>query len=360
MDTQEILTSLAEIKENLSAIDSARKQVQNNVAAYDKVQKQLSATSANITKILSDFTSISKMVKDHEKAMESNIEYSKQEIFKILEQKALAISDESASMLDSLKNELDSLKAEVADASHIAIQRINDNVTEANSELNKSLKQIQKNFAGTINSSITAFQEELNQYNTNISRVNDSFETSVTAHLNQLSDSVNRHIEKYNNLIQSLASQIEILKTCNENLGSSISSMESTLTNKLDEFIPEISKITDQIKDLTSDIRADIRTRSSELTMEVIRTGTMLKSEIQDSVSKTKSDLIDYNEANKKRIEKLESQISSEMGLLRSSLEQKINDAKKQSKASLTTTIICFLVLIMPIALILLRVFRKV
>ena len=95
MDTQQILTSLASLRDNLSAIETARQQVQNNVAAYDKIRQQLADTSTDVAKILEDFSSLMREIEGYQASISTNIEEATSDILTALKKKADVISSES-------------------------------------------------------------------------------------------------------------------------------------------------------------------------------------------------------------------------------------------------------------------------
>ena len=74
MDSQHILEQLASLRENLTAIESARQQVQNNVAEYEKVRLQLSDTANSIKNILDSFGAIVERIEDHQFSIVDDVE----------------------------------------------------------------------------------------------------------------------------------------------------------------------------------------------------------------------------------------------------------------------------------------------
>lgn len=352
MDTQEILTSLTALRDNLSAIESARQQVERNVAAYDRVKQQLAETAVNINKILTDFTSISEAVKTHEKSVEKSIDASKKEILKGLKDKATSISKESSLLIDGLKTTLESLKFEMDNATNEAIQRIHETAGLAKNDVTGELQGIIESFSTSVNSTITNLKKEITRFNNEISKVSEKFDTSLTSQLSRLSTSVSQHISKYESLEQSLSAEIQKLNSENETLSKIIANLETRLGQKVDELLPKISCLFDEIKNLTSDIRGDIRTQTSDVVLEVQKVAPAVNSDIKKSVSEIKSDIKTTQDSNKKRIDKLESKLASEISSLNTALQKQINESKSKS---IRTTIVCFILLAIPILLILFK-----
>ena len=347
MDTQQILTSLANLRENLSAIESARQQVLSNVAAYDRVQQQLADTSTNISKILKDFTAISKAVETHEKSVESYLDAKQKEIFKGLKDKANAIAKESSLMVESLRTTLASLKSELSNATEEAIKQINDNSTLSNNDLSVRLKKIHDRFSKTLESTIDSFQKETGKYCSELSKISDKFDAVLSSQLSRLATAINNHISKYESMEHELSSEIDNLKSQNAILGRNVSTIEKIIERKLDELLPQISYLFDEIKGLTSDIRGDIRTRSADLTTSVKGVETSL---LQDAKKN--------QESIRKQIEKHDEKSTNEIEALRNIFQGQIVELEARTKRNLTVTVVCFILLALPLGLIFFKVFR--
>lgn len=161
MDTQQILSSLASLRDNLSAIETARQQVQNNVAAYDKVRQQLADTSIHVSKILEDFSSLAKEIDSYQASISTDFKTASKEILNVLKGKAESISKESTQVVDTLKATLESARNELQAATNDAIKRIDDNTFKRDQNLETLFEQTNSQFQISTEATIKSFAKEI-------------------------------------------------------------------------------------------------------------------------------------------------------------------------------------------------------
>lgn len=347
MDTQQILSTLASLRDNLSAIETARQQVQNNVAAYDKVRQQLADTSTNITKILEDFTSLIKEIDAYQASISSDVETATKGILKQLKSKADSISAESTNVVDALKVTLASVQSELRVATDNAIQRIDENTIKTDENLEALFQQTNMRFVTSTEAVIKSFTQEIEAFKKHVSSLSESFDKSLSAQLGRLSTSVNDHIGKYETLNQNLKNQIDHLKNQNELFKGTVVSLEDSISKKIVELLPALKPLIDG------------------LATEVVNAKGEIKSDIDSAYQKVKADLKGSHDATKKRIEKLEDKVVSNQTKITSSLESmsnalqgQIDYVKSQNSSIRTLTIVGFVILALPILLIFARIFK--
>lgn len=347
MDTQQILSSLASLRDNLSAIETARQQVQNNVAAYDKVRQQLADTSTNITQILEDFASLVKEIDRYQASISTDMETATKDILKKLRAKADSISTESSNVVDSLKAAIASVQNELQVATDNAIQRIYESTIKTDENLDALLQQTNSQFVASTDATIKSFNHEVEGFKKEVSGISVSFDKSLSAQLSRLSTSVNDHIGKYEALNQKLKAQIDNLEKQNEVFKGSVAGLEDSISKKMDELHPTIKSLIDGLSSEVGSVKTEI------------------KSDIDCAYQKAKIDLKGSHDAIKKRIEKLEDNIAanhaktiSNIESIGSALQGQIDEVKLQNSSIRTLTIIGFIILALPILLIFARVFK--
>lgn len=347
MDTQQILTSLASLRDNLSAIESARQQVQNNVAAYDKVRQQLADTSTDVAKILEDFTALVREIEGYQASISTNVEDATSDILKALKKKADDISGESTHVVESLKVSLASVQTKLKSATDEAIQRIEANTVETDKNLESLLQQTNSQFIASTESTIKSFSKEIETFKKQINDVSEKFDNGLSAQLGRLATSVHDHIGKYDSFNQGLKDRIDELSNHNETLKSILSTLESSIGKKIEDLLPRISSLIDGISSEISGARDEI------------------KSDLDANYQKVKTDLKGSHDATKKRIEKLEEKIASNQaktlsGIEESSkiLQERIEEIKSQNRNLRVLTIAGFVILALPILLMFARMFK--
>lgn len=347
MDTQQVLASLASLRDNLSAIETARQQVQNNVAAYDKVRQQLADTSTNISKILEDFTSLVQEIEGYQASIFTDVKNATDDILRALKKKADAISIESASVVDSLRYALTSVQVELKTATDEAIKRIDENSIKTNQDIDSLLNQTNAYFVASTERIIKSFAKEIENFHKEMSEISDKFDKGISEQLGRLASIVNNHIGKYESLNDELRAQVEKFSGQNELFKASIASIETSINEKLGEILPKITASIDVVSTTISSAKTE------------------LKSDLDAAYLKAKNDLKGSHDATKKRIEKLEekmdsnqSKTSAGIDLIIKSVQEQIDEIKSQNQRIRTLTIAGFVILALPILMILAKLFK--
>lgn len=296
MDTQQILTSLAALKDNLSAIESARSQVQANVSAYDKVQKQLADTSINISNILSGFTALTDEIKAHQQVVNDDMDNAKNDVISIFQQKALAISTESDSVINTLKTTLKSFDDKMSITTDEIISKISSEADECTTRINDEFQKAQTEITSTSTSAIEDFATEVQNFRDTVSSISTSFGDSLKSQLSGLSNVVDKHIEKYQNLQNTLSSEIDKLKTSTDKLSEILSNFQSTVDKK-------ITDSTDHLEELIKGVAGTVKNAKQEIATKVENT-------VSTSESAIKKEVADCQKTIKKDAEKYKDEIS--------------------------------------------------
>ncbi len=347
MDTQQILSSLASLRENLSAIETARQQVQNNVAAYDKVRQQLADTSTDVSKILDDFTSLMSEIEGYQASISTNIEETTSDILKSLKKKANVISNESTIVVEALRTSLASVQSEIKTATDDTIKRIEANTVQTNQNLDNLLQESNSQFVASTEKIVKSFAKEIEKFQKQVNNLSEKFDKSLSAQLGRLATSVNDHIGKYESLNQELKNQIADLKSINDELKAVIATLETSISNKIDEILPNLSSLIDGV------------------VTEIGKSKAEVKEEIDSAYQKVKTDLKGSHDATRKRIEKFDDRLSSNHNKTLSAIENsgksfhdKIEEVKSQNGSTRTLMLIGFVIIALPILLMFARMFK--
>lgn len=347
MDTQQILTSLASLRDNLSDIETARQQVQNNVAAYDKIRQQLADTSTDVAKILEDFSSLMREIEGYQASISTNIEEATSDILKALKKKADVISSESTIVVEALRTSLTSVQSELKTATDDAIKLIEANTVQTNQNLDNLAQETNSQLVASTEKIVKSFAKEIEKFQKQVDNISEKFDISLSAQLGQLSASVNDHIGKYESLNQELKNQITDLKSNNDALKVVISTLETSISKKIDEILPNLSS-------LINGVVTEIKNSTNEI-----------QGVIDSSYQKVKTDLKGSHDATKMRIEKLDDRLSSNHNKTLSAIENsgkgihdKLEEVKSQNGNIRTLMIIGFVVIALPILLMFARMFK--
>lgn len=356
MDTNNILQSLANLRDSLQAVESAKQQVSNNVAAYDKVRQQLVDTATLINQILSDFTSLSSSLNASQQAVETEIEASNKKILAVLNDKAISIAEESKVLVETVKNTTESIKAQLDTTVRDAIERINLATLSSGDDIKSGLQDIQSNFDKTMQSSVSAMQVEVNKFTKVLEKTQNKFDTNLNSELSSLSTAVTGHLTEMSSMVQRLSSQIDVLKKENERFERNVSSIGNIVATKLDEMLPKIGQWIDELKAQASEVRTEISAQKIALTSEIQNGAADIKGEITAASKAAKEDLKGSHEATKKRLEKMDSKLSGEI----ESMKQQIQTLGEQNDKNKKFIIAGIIVVLIPLMLMMLRYFKFV
>ena len=258
MDTQQILTSLAALRDNLSAIESARSQVQANVSAYDKVQKQLADTSITISNILSGFTALTDEIKAHQQAVNDDMDSAKNDVISIFQQKALVISAESDTVVNSLKATLQSFNDNLSSTTEEIIAKISSEANECTTQINDEFQKAQAEITCTSTSAIEGFATEVGNFRDAVSSISTNFRDSLKSQLSGLSSVVDKHIQKYEDLQKTLSSEADKLKTYIDKLSEILSNFQSTVDKKITDSTNHLEELIKGVAGMVKDAKQEI------------------------------------------------------------------------------------------------------
>lgn len=270
MDSQHILEQLASLRENLSAIESARQQVQNNVAEYEKVRLQLSDTANSIKNILDSFGAIVEKIEDHQFSIVNDVEESKAAVIEILNEKSAELARQSQLSVDSLKGAVAKLDRELSKATTSAIQQLTATSSKSNQQLNDALDKIKGDFGKSVESSVEAIKACVESVKKDISSASNGFEQSVNHSLTTLDDATKEHLKKYQSFeaeISEEAKKITVerqkLEKFADELNQTIESGFKTINEKLESQAAQIDALTSYNKNKLSSLASQIRDLAS-------------------------------------------------------------------------------------------------
>ena len=249
MDSQHILEQLASLRENLTAIESARQQVQNNVAEYEKVRLQLSDTANSIRSIIDGFDALVKEINAHQDSLLDDVNESKATILETLHKQANEIANQSQVSVETLKQSIVSLDEELSKAAASAIQQLKSTSSKSSQQLNDALDKIKGDFGKSVDSSIEVIKACVDSVKKDISSASNGFEQYVIHSLTTLDDTTKEHLNKYQSFEAEISEEIKKItaerqklekfavqlnetiesgyKTINERLGTQASQIES-------------------------------------------------------------------------------------------------------------------------------------
>jgi len=284
MDSQHILEQLASLRENLTAIESARQQVQNNVAEYEKVRLQLSDTANSIKSILDGFDAVVKEINAHQDSLLDDVNDSKAAILETLHKQANEIANQSQMSVESLKQSIVSLDEELSKATAIAIQQLKSTSSRSNQQLNDALDKIKGDFDKSVDSSTEALKACIESFKKEISSASRGFDQSANHTLNQLNEAIKGHLSKYQAFETKISEEIEKLsderqklekfadklnktietgfKNINEKLNAQTSQIEvikSSTDEKLDSLASQIRHLASLSASQTEDVKGAIK-----------------------------------------------------------------------------------------------------
>lgn len=284
MDSQHIFEQLASLRENLTAIESARHQVQNNVAEYEKVRLQLSDTANSIKSIIDGFDTVVKEINSHQDSLLNDVTDSKAAILETLHKQADEIANQSQMSVESLKQSMVSLDEELSKATAAAIQQLKSTSSRSNQQLNDALDKIKGDFGKSVDSAVEVIKACVESFKKGISSASNEFEQSVNRSMALLNDAIKEHLSKYQTFEAKISEEIEKLsderqkleqfadklnktietgfKNINEKLNAQTSQIEvikSSTDEKLDSLASQIRDLASSSASQTEDVKGAIK-----------------------------------------------------------------------------------------------------
>lgn len=266
MDSQHILEQLASLRENLSAIESARQQVQNNVAEYEKVRLQLSDTANSIKNILDSFGAIVEKIEDHQFSIVDDVEESKAAVIEILNEKSAELARQSQLSVDSLKGAVAKLDGELSKATTTAIQQLTATSSKSNQQLNDALDKIKGDFGKSVDSSIEALQACVESVKKDFTSASNGFEQSVNHSLTTLDDATKEHLKKYQSFeaeiseeIKKITAERQKLEKFADQLNETIKSGFKTINDRLETQASQIENLASSSASQTEEVKGAVK-----------------------------------------------------------------------------------------------------
>lgn len=266
MDSQHILEQLASLRENLTAIESARQQVQNNVAEYEKVRLQLSDTANSIKNILDSFGAIVEKIEDHQFSIVDDVEESKAAVIEILNEKSAELARQSQLSVDSLKGAVAKLDGELSKATTSAIQQLTATSSKSNQQLNDALDKIKGDFGKSVESSVEAIKACVESVKKDISSASNGFEQSVNHSLTTLDDATKEHLKKYQSLeaeiseeIKKITAERQKLEKFADELNQTIESGFKTINDRLETQASQIETLASSSASQTEEVKGAVK-----------------------------------------------------------------------------------------------------
>lgn len=266
MDSQHILEQLASLRENLTAIESARQQVQNNVAEYEKVRLQIGDTANSIKNILDSFGAIVEKIEDHQFSIVDDVEESKAAVIEILNEKSAELARQSQLSVDSLKGAVAKLDGELTKATTTAIQQLTATSSKSNRQLNDALDIIKGDFGKSVDSSIEAIKTCVESVKTDISSASNGFEQSVNHILTKLDEATKEHLKNYQDLeveisdeIKKITAERQKLEKFADQLNETIESGFKTINERLETQASQIESLASSSASQTEEVKSAVK-----------------------------------------------------------------------------------------------------
>ena len=231
MDSQEVLEALASLRQNLEAIDSAKKQVQSNVAAYESVRQQLSDTSKSVKDIVHNLETIFQNMEANNSSISSKIEEEASKILESIKAQARSAEEECNNIskyLDHTMTEFDKAIAMSADQS---VTKIDEALTRAIARLKSDAESSQNSFKTESQSCLQELKHQVECFQTTSSKMIEDNRSAIAKQLAKLADTVDRHLVEYSNLNSTLKGHIDSFQQTNDNLGKRVNELNDTINS---------------------------------------------------------------------------------------------------------------------------------
>jgi DNA repair exonuclease SbcCD ATPase subunit len=189
METNELLSSIANLEANLKEIDSARKQVNKTIQAYENVYRQIDDYAKSLDKVSECILAMVEVVKLNRQNLSADLNNE-------LDSKFVEMGKEIArfkATTDSLTDKF----AKQCDTTTIEIQKMLSNTKD---NFSGDCTSIQMNFSGTVDKSLVSFKssveaeifkmenciKQLNNTLSSISKLHSEIEEKIIAYYKPL------------------------------------------------------------------------------------------------------------------------------------------------------------------------------
>ena len=307
MTAEEILQSLEQLESNLQNIESARKQVETTVNAFAEVHKTFNEVGTNIALFNETLSALINTVKTNSSNLSADARAILLETIELQQTASKQFADDTSKLADTLLQSCENAVEAVKEKTNVSIDRLDVVI--------KTLKADCESVITLLRSNVDSFVNQMNVYQTK----QDKLFADLNVVIKALQETQSNN---FANVIQSAKDlDLKINKT-NESISSlatSISNLESNITNALNSLSKEIS--------------SDIDKSKAELATSITSSQTTLSTLISDM----KSELSNLHSLDIKKLTDLVSSAKDEITALLSgsisnsikSVEGKINNLAK-------------------------------
>lgn len=280
MDSQEVIEALASLRQNLEAIDSAKKQVEANVGAYETVRKQLADTAESVRTIINHIDSITETMDASTTSLSDRIEIESNEIIKGLRERAEGIDKETDSILWKVEEKLNEVKNQLSSSVTDSVSKVKEICGTSTESLQKAVEKADYKFSLQAEKTLQTITEMTERMKTELATISRTFNDGHRETLSSLTTTVEKHVESYKDLNASLGAQIQKLKSLHDEFSSKMDSLEAlikstskdlkeSLESNADKCIKATQSSTGAINEVTTtsmtELRNDIEPMLSEI-----------------------------------------------------------------------------------------------
>lgn len=229
MDSQEVIEALASLRQNLEAIDSAKKQVEANVGAYETVRKQLTDTAESVRTIINHIDIITETMDASATSLSDRIEVESNEIIKGLRERAEGNDKETDSILGKVEDKLNEVNNQLSSSVTDSVSKIKEICGTSTECLQKAIEKSDYKFSLQAEKTLQTITELTERMKTESATISRTFNDGLRETLSSLTTTVEKHMESYKDLNASLGAQIQKLKSLHDELSSKMDSLETLI-----------------------------------------------------------------------------------------------------------------------------------
>lgn len=269
MDSNNILQSLANLRDALQGIESAKQQVTENVAAYEKVRSQLSDTADSVSEIVSEIQTLIKDVQITQSSFTDKLNLAASQILDELKSKGENITAESEHLLGDLEIKLKKVTSGIELAVDTATSQLNELSEGKQQEIASIVHTVDK----SLKDAVSEAQKELDSISADFNQKSEhhlsNIERFVDAQLKKLSSGVETHLSSYAETETKIQSQVEEIR----NQASAISQTASDMVDKITSLLADneeklsqsLTSISDSIINAGKNNKKDLSNELAEI-----------------------------------------------------------------------------------------------
>lgn len=280
MNDQEIIDVIKRIKQNLTAVESARQQVDRTVAAYDPIHQQLSETSSSLRQMVDTISNYNK-----------ELEIQKSSVMKDL-------SDLKDELTLQFKTETGKIETEIKGSHEGVIDDIAKRVVYVTDTLDL---------------------------------ISASFNERIEKKVNEFENFISNHLDEYKELEDDLRNAIRDLESLNQQLSFESSNLVAKIDERLTKGIyPLITNFFEDQKKLSVSNKKELNTQIKNNINEVKESKNLLFNAIENGITKNSINLKLINEEIKRSLEKIQGRILEESSNLKKDIRGSHDATKKR------------------------------